>query len=100
AGVAVLVAEPPVDLGGGVPLFGRSVLVVLEDLVDGRLEGPELRRGPVADLGDRFGLLEGLPDGDPGEAEFAGDPPDGLAVAAGPPDGTVVSHRQHVLDPP
>ena len=64
------------------------------------LEGAELGRRPVADLGDGLGLLEGLPDGDPGEAELAGDLPDGLPIAACPPDGTIVIHRKHVLDPP
>ena len=41
AGVAVLVAQPPEELHGGVPLLGRGVLVVGEDLVDDRGEGPE-----------------------------------------------------------
>ena len=100
AEVAGLVAEPSVDLGGGVPLLGRCGLVVGEDLVDGGLEGAELGRRPVADLGDGPGLLEGLPDGDPGEAELAGDLPDGFPITACPPDGTIVIHRQHVLDPP
>ena len=34
AAVAVLVAEPSEELGGGVPLLGRGGLVVDEDLVD------------------------------------------------------------------
>ena len=100
AGVAVLVAEAAKDLCGGVPLFGRGVLVVGEDLVDGRLEGTELGRGPVARSRDGLGVLQGLANGDPGEVELAGDLPDGLAVAACPPNGTVVIHRKHVLDPP
>ena len=41
AGVAVLVAEAAVDLGGGVPLLGRGVLVVGEDAVDDRLDRAE-----------------------------------------------------------
>ena len=40
ASVAVFVAEAPEDLGGGVPLLGRGVFVVDEDLVDDRLERP------------------------------------------------------------
>jgi hypothetical protein len=36
---------------------------------------------------------------DPAAVE-AGDPPDGLAIAVSPPDGTIVIHRKHVLDPP
>ena len=100
AGVAELVAEPAVDLGGGVPLLGWGALVVGEDLVDRRLEGTELGRRPVAEFGDGFGILEGLSDGDAGEAAFAGDPPDGLAIAVGPPDGTIVIQSKHILDPP
>jgi hypothetical protein len=99
AEVTGFVAEPPVDLGGGVPLLGGRGLVVGEDLVDGGLERAELGRRPVAEFGDGQGLLEGLPDGDPGEAELAGDRPDGLSITACPPDGTRVIHRQHVLDP-
>ena len=58
AGVVVLVAKATMDLGGGVPLLGRGVLVVGEDLVDDRLDrteegslsvpswlGPEVRHG-------------------------------------------------------
>ena len=33
-------------------------------------------------------------------SEFAGDLADGLAIAPRPPNGTVVVHRKHVLDPP
>ena len=39
--VAVLVAESSEHLGGGVPLLGRGVLVVAEDLVDDRLDRTE-----------------------------------------------------------
>ena len=102
AGVAVLVAEAAEDLGGGVPLLGRGVLVVGEDLVDDRLERPEQRGDPVPGRweGIGLGMLEDLPDGVPGVPEFAGDLPDGHAIAMGPPDGAVVVHRKHVLDPP
>src|SRR5438270_10390748 len=41
---ALLVLEPPVDLRGGVPLLGRGVAVVAEDLVDDRREGLEYRQ--------------------------------------------------------
>ena len=47
AAVAVLVAEPPEDLGGGVPLLGRGGLVVDEDLVDDRLNRPQQRSESV-----------------------------------------------------
>jgi hypothetical protein len=98
--VAVLVAEAAKDLCGRVPLLGRGGFVVGEDLVDGRLEGTELGRGAVAGRRNGLGMLEDLPDRDPGEAELPSDLSDGLAVAARPPNGTVVIHRKHVLDPP
>jgi hypothetical protein len=99
-GVAMLVAEAAKDLCSGVPLLGRGVLVVGEDLVDGRLEAAELGREAVAGCGERLGMLEGFPDRDPGEVEFPGDLADGLAIAPRPPNGSVVVHRKHVLDPP
>ena len=51
AGVAVLVAEAPEELGGGVPLLGRCGLVVGQDLVDDRLERPQHRGESVAGPG-------------------------------------------------
>ena len=53
AGVAVLVAEAAEDLRGGVPLLGRGLLVVGQDLVDDRLERPQDGRGSVSGLRDR-----------------------------------------------
>jgi hypothetical protein len=41
ARVSVLVLEPAEHLGGGVPLLGRCVAIVAEDLVDDRGEWPE-----------------------------------------------------------
>src|SRR5690242_11639159 len=46
-----------------------------------------------------LGLLEDLADGVARMLEFAGDLADGLAIAPGSPDRTVVVHRKHVLDP-
>jgi hypothetical protein len=66
ASVAVLIAEPPVDPHGGVPLLPRGLPVVLEDLVDDgqeRLEdrGPPRRGAAVAGgLGMGEDLAEGL----------------------------------------
>ena len=56
AGVAVLVAEPPEHLGGGMPLLGRRGLVVDQDLIDDRVERPEDRRGSVVGPGIGAGL--------------------------------------------
>ena len=102
AAVAVFVAEPPEELGGGVPLLGRGGLVVDEDLVDDRLDRPQERGESVPGRrqGIRLGLLEDLPDGVSRMPEFAGDLADGLAIASRPPNGSVVVHRKHVLDPP
>ena len=48
AGVGVLVAEATMDLGGGMPLLGRGVLVVGEDAIDERRDWPEQgQRSPL-----------------------------------------------------
>ncbi len=47
-----------------------------------------------------LGLLENLADGVARMLEFAGDLADGLAIAPRSPNGSVVVHRKHVLDPP
>jgi hypothetical protein len=89
AGVVLFVAEAAKDLRGGVPLLGRGGFVVDQDLVDDRLEGAEFRRGAIPARRNRLGMVEGLPDGDPGEVELPGDLADGLAIAPRPPNGTV-----------
>ena len=55
AGVAVLVAEAAEDLHGGVPLLGRCLLVVGQDLVDDRRETAPAR-GRFAAGCDGMGL--------------------------------------------
>ena len=100
AAVAVLVAEATEHLGGGVPLLGRGVLVVGEDLVDDRLDrargwGPA--RFLVQRLGMGLGMLEDMPDGLAGVSELPGDLADGHAIAPRPPNRAVVVHREHVL---
>jgi hypothetical protein len=64
AGVALLVAEASVDLGGGMSLLGRRVLIVAEDLVDGGLDRPKGWRRSQACRGEWVGMgkLEDLPD--------------------------------------
>ena len=57
AGVVVLVAEATMDLGGGVPLLGRGVLVVGEDAVDDRLDRAE--QGGLAVPGAGAGARHG-----------------------------------------
>jgi hypothetical protein len=102
AAVGVLVAEPPEELGGGVPLLGGCGLVVAKDLVDDLLDRPQQRSESVPGRrqGIGLGLLEDLPDGVARMPEFARDLADGLTIAPRPPNGSVVVHRKHVLDPP
>ena len=102
AAVGVFVAESPEELGGGVPLLGRCGLVVDQDLVDDRLDRPQERSESVPGRrqGIRLGLLEDFPDGVSRMPEFDRDLADGLAIASRPPNGSVVVHRKHVLDPP
>ena len=89
------------DLGGGVPLLGRGVLVVGEDPVDDRPDRPEdlgALHGPwwvAAGCGSAW--LEGMPDGLAGVPELPGDLSDGHAIASSPPDRAIVVHREHVL---
>jgi hypothetical protein len=73
AGVAVLVAEPPVDPDGGVPLLPGGLAVVLEDLVDDRQERLEDRRplGRGAAVARRLGVREDLAEGLPMDAVLA-----------------------------
>ena len=83
AAVAVFVAEASEDLGGGMPLLGRSVLVVDQDLVDDRLDRPQERSEPIPGRSDgvRLGMLEDIPDGVARMVEVASDLADGLAIA-------------------
>ena len=62
AAVVVFVAEPPEDLGGGVPLLGWGDFVVDEDLVDDRLNRSQERSESIPGRreGVRLGLLENL----------------------------------------
>ena len=65
--VAVLVAESSEQLGSGVPLLGRGVLVVAEDLVDDRLDRTEQGCGASPGPHRRWlGMREDMPDGPPG----------------------------------
>ena len=59
AAVAVFVLEATKDLHGGVALLGRRLLVVGQDLVDDRLEGPEDGSGLGSWCADRAGARHG-----------------------------------------
>ena len=84
------------------PLLGRGGLVVDQDLVDDRLDRTQewSESIPGRRKGIRLGLLEDLADRVSRMLEIARDLADGLAIAPRPPNGTVVVHRKHVLDPP
>src|SRR5512144_639455 len=88
AEVTLLIAKAAVDLGGGVPLFGRGGFVIEEDLIDQRLERPQLGGESVS--GRRFGMgvgmHEGMPDSSSRVTELPGDLPDGHAIAISPPN--------------
>ena len=66
------------------------------------LDRPQERSEPIPGCsnGIGLGLIENLADGVARMLEFAGDLADGLAIAPRSPNGTVVVHRKHVLDPP
>ena len=102
AAVSLFVAETSEDLGGGMALFGRGGLVVAEDLVDERLDRSQPRSEPIPGgrQGIGLGLLEDLADSVARMVEFAGDLTDGFAIAPRSPNGTVIVHRKHVLNPP
>jgi hypothetical protein len=97
--VAMLVAEAAKDLGSGMPLLGGCGFVIAEDLIDDRLERPELGGGTVPGqrLGMRVGMDKGMPDGFSGVSELAGDLSDGHAIAPSPADCAIVVHGHHVL---
>src|SRR3954447_3565154 len=83
-GIAMLVAEAAEHLHGGVPLLGRGVLVVGQDLVDDRMERPQDWCGPVVGpcVGMGLGLGEDLADLPPGVMKGARDLSDGHAIAS------------------
>jgi hypothetical protein len=99
AAVVVFVAEAPKDLGGGVPLLGRGGFVVEEDLVDDRLERPQLGGRTVSGqrLGMWLSMLEGMTNGFSGVSESSSDLSDGHAIASRPPNRAIIVHGNHVL---
>src|SRR5512135_2242568 len=99
AGIAVLIAETTEHLHGGVPLLGRSVLIVGQDLVDDRPERPQDRGGSLVGpgVGIRLGLCEDLANLPPGVMKGARDLADGHAIASGAANCSVIVHRKHIL---
>jgi len=97
-GISMLVAEATMDLRGGMPLLGGSILVVGENLVDERLDRPE--DGGLAvpgRSGPGLGMVKDMPDGLACMSELPGDLANGHAIATSPPNRTIVVHREHVL---
>src|SRR5512143_703670 len=99
AGITVLVAEAAEHLHGSVPLLGRGVLVVGQDLVDDRPERPQDRGGSLVSpgVGSRLGLGEDLTNLPPGVMKRARDLADGHAIASGAANRSVIVHRKHIL---
>jgi hypothetical protein len=99
AGIAVLVAEATEHLHGGVPLLGRGVLIVGQDLVDDRPELPQDRGGSLVGpgVGIGLGLCEDLTNLPPGVMKRARDFADGHAIASGAANCSVIVHRKHIL---
>jgi hypothetical protein len=99
AGVAVLVVESPIDLGGGMPLLGRRGLVVDQDLIDDRVERPQDRSGSLVGpgVGPRFGLGQDPTDLPPGVMKGTRDLADGHAIASSASNRSVIVHRKHIL---
>ena len=97
--VTLLIAKAAVDLGSGMPLLGRGGFVVEEDLIDQRLERPQLwgESVPGQRLGMGVRMHEGMPDGSSRVTELPGDLPDGHAIAISPPNRAVVVHGNHIL---
>ena len=90
----VLVAEATVDLGCGVPLLRRGLVVVGEDAIDdgGGRPVPRSRSIPGS-RGGWLGMAEDMPDGLASVTDLA----DGDAIASSPSDSAVVVHGEHVL---
>jgi hypothetical protein len=99
AEIALLALEAAAHLHGGVPLLGRGLLVVGEDLVDDRLERPQNRGGPrlAPGVGSRLGLGENPPNLLPRVMKRARDSADGQAIASGTSNRSVIVHRKHIL---
>ena len=100
AGVAVFGAQAAKHPHGGVPLFGRSVLVVGQDLVDDGMQGSQDGCGSVPGLRvrNRLGLVQDLADPVPRVMERARDLVDGHAIPMRPANGPGIVHRKHILN--
>jgi hypothetical protein len=94
----VLGLKATMDLCGGMPLLGRSVLVVGQDLIDDRRDRTEDgSRSVSGPRGWRHGMREDMPDRFSCMSKLAGDLSDRHAIATSPPDCAIVVHRKHVL---
>ena len=100
ASVSVFITEAAKHLLGGVPLLGRGLLVIGQDLVDDRMERTQDGCGTAPGLKGRhrLGLLQDLPDLVPRMMEGARNLADAHAIAMRPANCSVIVHRKHVLD--
>jgi hypothetical protein len=100
AGVAVLVAQAAEDLGGGVLLLARGLLVGPKDGVDDRLEGIDDRGHGAALVGSGFRLGEDLADLAPRVVEPAGQLADAHVLqTVGLSNACVLVHGDHPPPP-
>jgi hypothetical protein len=99
--VLMFLAESPENLGGRMPLFRRSRLVVFENLLDHRQKRSEKRSFPDPLLWQRVRLclIEYFPNCVARVIKFTGDLANGFAVPPGPSNGTVIVHRKHPCPP-
>src|SRR5208337_91051 len=80
--------------------LGGRLLVIEQELVDDRLEGPQDGSGSLPLAGNGIGLrmLQDLPDRVSRVFKFEGDSLDGHPIPMSPPNGTAIVHRKHSLD--
>jgi hypothetical protein len=70
-------------------MLGWRGLIVGKDLVERPLEWAQLERVSFRKFGNRLGLCQGLPDGDPGEHALVSNLPDGFSVAVSAANGSI-----------
>ncbi len=89
--------ESAENLSRGVALLRRRRFVGFQDLIDQRMEWPQLRRWRrlVTCIRLRLGALKCLPNLPPRPAELFGDRPNAHAIAMSPSNLGVVLHRKH-----
>ena len=100
AGVVVLVAQAPENLGDGVPLLAGSLFIAAQNRVDDRLEGIDDRRQRPALVLFGLGLTQDLANLPPRMMKFAGQLPNAQLFEAMRLSNTgVLVHLDHPPPP-